>query len=80
MKITVGNVVTIFDETIEETATFTLVAQDKSNLSEGKLSVFSPLGASLLGLKLGDRAKVSIFQRSSSFLVLMIGSLQNHPE
>lgn len=42
------------------TMTYTLVAPQEANLAAGKISVKSPIGAGLLGTKVGDIAEVEV--------------------
>jgi len=51
---------------------YTLVADAISNLSEGKISVNSPIGKGLLGLKVGDIAKIQVPNGIMKFKILNI--------
>ncbi|VAV84521.1 Transcription elongation factor GreA [hydrothermal vent metagenome] len=51
---------------------YTLVADAISDLSKGKLSVNSPIGKGLLGLKVGDIAKIQVPNGMMKFEILNI--------
>lgn len=51
---------------------YTLVADAISDLSEGKISVNSPIGKGLLGLKVGDIAKIQVPNGIMKFKILNI--------
>lgn len=57
-KIVFGATVTILDLEIEKEVTYQLVGVDEADVKEGKLSVFSPLGRSLIGKKKKDIIEV----------------------
>ena len=51
---------------------YKLVAQSEANLSQGKISVDSPIGKGLLGKKNGDIAEIAIPNGNVKFEILEI--------
>jgi transcription elongation factor GreA len=72
VKVTPGRKVTLFDEKLKEIVTFTLVSPEDSDPGNGKLSLLSPLGSSLLGRGIGDRSEIYIFGRREVFRIVRI--------
>jgi transcription elongation factor GreA len=58
-KVVFGATVTILDLELEKEVTYQLVGVDEADVKEGKLSVFSPLGRSLIGKKKADIVEVN---------------------
>ena len=56
---------------------FFLVHQGITQVDAGHISVFSPLGAALVGLRVGDIAQVELFRRTYHFLILKIDRVQS---
>ena len=56
----VGIQVTLEDEQTKEQCTYLLVGPDEADPHQGKLSIASPLGKSLLGKQVGDRFKLTL--------------------
>lgn len=54
----IGSVVTVHLD--EKKVVYTLVGGHESNLLEGKLSIFSPVGKALLGRRAGDWVRIHI--------------------
>lgn len=52
--VSVGSVVTVQKEKDKDTKIFTIVGSEEADMSSGKISVRSPLGAAILGKKKGD--------------------------
>ncbi|MBW7944204.1 transcription elongation factor GreA [Patescibacteria group bacterium] len=65
-----GCVVTV--ATPQKTLTYQLVSQYESNPKEGKLSMESPIGAALMGKKVGDSVTVEIPTGSVQYTVTRI--------
>ena len=57
-KVVFGATVTIQDLELDKEVTYQLVGVDEADVKEGKLSVFSPLGRSLIGKKKFDIIEV----------------------
>ena len=55
-KVSIGSVVTV--KIVNKIQTFTIVGPVEANPLEGKISNESPIGAALMGLKVGESAKV----------------------
>ena len=71
-KILIHSTVKIKNLTNSATMEFKLVAQSEANLSQGKISVESPIGKGLLGKKLGDIAEIEIPNGNVKFEILEI--------
>jgi transcription elongation factor GreA len=56
----VGTVVTLKDEEAKDTFQYRLVGPDEADPPQGKLSIESPLGKSLLGKKKGERVTLTL--------------------
>ena len=56
--ISVGCVVKMHDEDMDEVVEYKLVGAAEANYEEGSISNKSPLGQAILGKKVGDRAEV----------------------
>lgn len=52
--------------------TYTLVSEQEADLSEGKISVDSPVGKGLLGKEEGDEVKISVPAGTVTFRILEI--------
>lgn len=52
-SVTVGSVVTVKKANEKEEKTFTLVGAEESNIAGGKISISSPFGEAIMGLKKG---------------------------
>lgn len=63
----VGSLVTIFDIKQHQESQFELVNPEDAAPNRGRLSILSPLGSTLLGLKIGDQAEISLFNRAMLF-------------
>jgi transcription elongation factor GreA len=57
-EIAFGSVVTLRDLQRDVEVVYTLVSAEESDVSQGKISVSSPIGKSLLGRKTGDTVEV----------------------
>jgi len=53
-----GARVTLADEETDEEQTFQIVGEDEADISQGRLSVTSPLARALIGREIGDEVKV----------------------
>ena len=71
-KVLVHSMVKIKNLTNSATMQYKLVAQSEANLAQGKISVDSPIGKSLLGKKLGDIAEIEIPNGNVKFEILEI--------
>lgn len=59
-KVYILSVVTLLDLNKNEKVEYTLVSPEESNYEEGKISVTSPIGKSLLGKKVNDEVTVKV--------------------
>ena len=71
-KILIHSIVKIKNLTNSATMEYKLVAQSEANLSQGKISVDSPIGKGLLGKKNGDIAEIAIPNGNVKFEILEI--------
>ena len=70
--ILIHSTVKIKNLTNSATMEYKLVAQSEANLSQGKISVDSPIGKGLLGKKNGDIAEIAIPNGNVKFEILEI--------
>ena len=57
-KVNIGNVEKVYDPDLEEEETYEITGTTESNILENKISNVSPVGAALIGAKVGDRVTV----------------------
>ena len=57
--VSIGCRVTIQNEDGDESS-YTLVGEDESNPTEGKISVYAPIAQGLLGKKVGERVEINL--------------------
>lgn len=57
-KVGIGTVVKIFDKDMDEEMEFQIVGTSEANIDKGQMSDESPIGAALLGRKIGDLVDV----------------------
>lgn len=74
VRISLGKAFTLVDQYTKEKVKFVLVSPHNSDPENGRLSFLSPLGLKVVGLKVGDMAKINIFGRSMNFEVVDISS------
>ncbi|MCM2370168.1 GreA/GreB family elongation factor [Aporhodopirellula aestuarii] len=63
--ITMNTTFKLLDVPRKEAETFTLVYPDEACIAEGKLSILSPLGAELLGRRVGDFVRLRVLNRDT---------------
>ncbi|EMI43710.1 GreA/GreB family elongation factor [Rhodopirellula sp. SWK7] len=63
--ITMNTTFKLLDVPRGEAETFTLVYPDEACIAEGKLSILSPLGAELLGRRVGDVVRLRVFNHDT---------------
>ena len=56
--VTMNSIVELFDLATQDEETYTLVYPERASVLEGRLSVLAPLGAAILGARLGDEVTV----------------------
>lgn len=71
-KINVGCVVKVFDVEFDEELEFNIVGSTEANSLQGKISNESPVGAALIGKKVGDKVKVETQMGVIEYKVLSI--------
>jgi len=59
-KILIRSIVKMKNLNVNKEMTYTLVADSEADLASGKISVKSPIGKGLLGLKVGDIAEIKV--------------------
>lgn len=69
----VGTRVTLEDEQAKERFSYVLVGADEADPPNGKLSIESPLGKSLLGKKKGERFTVTLPQGKAAYKLIDVG-------
>lgn len=70
--VAVGSVVTVKKEGSSEEKVYTLVGAEESNITSGKISVSSPFGQAILGVKKGDSFTFSAPSGSVTYKVVLI--------
>ncbi len=71
-KVGIGNVVKIFDIEMEEEMEFQIVGTSEANIDKGQMSDESPIGAALLGHKIGETVDVEAPSGMLQFKILEI--------
>ena len=71
-EIRFGVTAVLLDAESEEAVTYTLVGEDESDASEGKISVTSPIARALLGKRVADSISVRVPKGTREFEVLEI--------
>jgi transcription elongation factor GreA len=69
----VGTRVTLEDEQTKERFDYLLVGPDEADPAQGKLSIASPLGKSLLGKKQGERFTLTLPKAIVPYRVISVG-------
>src|SRR5215207_9564533 len=72
-EVRLGSQVTIREDGGDEDETYTIVGAAEANPREGKISHESPIGAALLGSKVGDKVRVQTPGGNMTFKVKRIG-------
>ena len=67
-----GVTVVLLDAETDEEVTYTLVGEDESDISSGKLSISSPIARALLGKAVDDVVRVQVPKGTREFEVLEI--------
>jgi transcription elongation GreA/GreB family factor len=68
--VTLGSKVQLQSESSNKKFTYSLVGQYESNPEDGKISIESPIGKSLLGKKKGDQVTVKTPAGELKYLIL----------
>lgn len=71
-KVVFGATVVLLDQETEEEKRYTLVGTDEADLKEGKISILSPVGKSLISHTVGDVVTVRIPAGTVDYEVLEI--------
>jgi len=72
LEIRFGVTAVLLDTETDEEVTYTLVGEDESDISEGKLSITSPIARALLGKRVDDSISVRVPKGTRAFEVLEI--------
>ena len=67
-----GARVTLADEETDEEQTFQIVGEDEADISQGRLSVTSPLARALIGKQTGESVKVATPRGAKSYEVVTV--------
>ena len=71
-KVSILTRVTLTNLATKRNVTYKIVSENEANLKEGKISVTSPIGKSLLGKVIGDSVEVNVPAGKINFKVLNI--------
>jgi hypothetical protein len=71
-RISLGKEFTLVDQYTQEKVQFVLASPNDSDPENGRLSFLSPLGLKVVGLFIGEVAKIKIFGRAMTFEVVDI--------
>jgi transcription elongation factor GreA len=71
-KVAFGAKVKVLDTEADEEYVFTLVGPDEADVRNGKISINSPVGRSLLGKEVGDTAIIKAPARTMEYEILEI--------
>ncbi|MBU1863926.1 MAG: transcription elongation factor GreA [Candidatus Omnitrophica bacterium] len=72
-KAYLGTTVTIYDSINKKELRYVLVNKEEANLSEGKISIDSPVGKNLLGKTVGSEIEITIPAGTLRYKILNIG-------
>ena len=67
-----GARVTLADEETDEEQTFQIVGEDEADISQGRLSVTSPLARALIGKRTGESVEVATPRGAKSYEVVTV--------
>ena len=67
-----GARVTLADEETDEEQTFLIVGEDEADISQGRLSVTSPLARALIGKRTGESVEVATPRGAKSYEVVTV--------
>jgi transcription elongation factor GreA len=67
-----GAKVTLADEETDEEQTFQIVGEDEADISQGRLSVTSPLARALIGKRTGESVEVATPRGAKSYEVVTV--------
>ena len=71
-KVGIGITVKLYDVEMDEELEFKIVGTKEANINEGKMSDESPIGAALIGHKVGDEVEVETPDGIEKFKILEI--------
>ncbi len=57
-RVSFGSIVTLINAATEEEKTYQIVGEDEAEISEGKISVFSPMARAMIGKEPGEEIEV----------------------
>ncbi len=67
-----GATVKLADEDTDETATYRIVGADEADISEGRLSITSPLAQALIGKEKGDSVVVNTPRGAKAYEIISV--------
>ncbi|HZS81493.1 MAG TPA: transcription elongation factor GreA [Stellaceae bacterium] len=67
-----GATVTLADEETDEEQTFQIVGEDEADISQGRLSVTSPLARALIGKQIGESVEVATPRGAKSYELVTV--------
>lgn len=71
-KIAFGATVKVLDINTSEEKSFTLVGPEEANIKNGKISIHSPVGRSLIGKSVGDSVTINVPAKTLEYEILEI--------
>ncbi len=71
-KVSIGCKVKILDKEFDEELEYKIVGSTEANSLKGKISNESPVGAAMMGKKVGDEVTVTVGENSFSYKILEI--------
>ncbi len=76
-KVGIGTVVKIYDKDMEEELEFQIVGTSEANIDKGQMSDESPIGAALIGRKVGETVEVETPSGILEFEILDISKKED---
>lgn len=71
-KINIGSEVTLEKESNKEKIKYTIVGSEEADISKGKISSNSPLGAALMGKKKGEKATIQTPKGKTHYTIVSV--------
>lgn len=75
--VSLGSTVKVFDYSLNEEVTYSLVGSNEANPLEGKISDLSPIGAALIDMREGEEKEIEIPNGTLRIKVLEVTRTQN---
>ncbi len=75
--VSLGSTVRVFDYSLNEEVTYSIVGSNESNPLEGKISDLSPIGSALVDMREGEEKEIEIPNGTLRIKVLHVSRTQN---